>query len=64
MFRLVWTGSSNPTASGWGTKKERLITWPTRPTGIIEERNRIKERTMQLREQNYKKAIARAQTVA
>ena len=31
---------------------------------IIEERQRIKERTMKLRKQNYKKAIARVQTVA
>ena len=31
---------------------------------IIAERHRIKERTMKLRKRNYKKAIARAQTVA
>ena len=31
---------------------------------IIKERQRIKERTMKLRKRNYKKAIARAQTVA
>ena len=31
---------------------------------IIEERQRIKERTMKLRKQNYKKEIARTQTVS
>ncbi len=35
-----------------------------RSAKIIDERQRIKERTMKLRKRNYKKAIARAQTVA
>ncbi len=35
-----------------------------RAVKIIEERQRIKERTMKLRKRNYKKTIARAQTVA
>ena len=35
-----------------------------RNVSIIEQRQRIKERTMKLRKQIYKKAIARAQTVA
>ena len=35
-----------------------------RAARIIEERQRIKERTMKLRKRDYKKAIARAQTVA
>ncbi len=35
-----------------------------RAVSIIEERQRIKERTMKLRKRDYKKAIARAQTVA
>ena len=35
-----------------------------RAVRIIEERQRIKERTMKLRKREYKKAIARAQTVA
>jgi len=35
-----------------------------RAVKIIEERNRIKERTMKLRKGNDKKAIARALTVA
>jgi putative transposase len=35
-----------------------------RAVRILEERDRIKERTMKLRKRNYKKAIARAQTVS
>ena len=35
-----------------------------RAAQILEERNRIKERTMKLRKRNYKKAIARAQTMS
>ena len=35
-----------------------------RAVSIIEERQRIKERTMKLRKRNYKKAIARLQTVS
>jgi RHS repeat-associated protein len=33
MFRLEWTISTNPTASGWGTRKETGNTWATRPSG-------------------------------
>ena len=35
-----------------------------RAAKIHEERERIKERTMKLRKRNYRKAIARAQTVS
>ncbi|MEK0338254.1 MAG: integrase core domain-containing protein, partial [Nitrosopumilus sp.] len=35
-----------------------------RAAQILEERNRIKERTMKLRKRNYKKAIAKAQTMS
>ena len=35
-----------------------------RATRIIGQRQRFKERTMKLRKQNYRKAIARAQTVS
>lgn len=34
-----------------------------RVTQILEERNKIKERTMKLRKRNYKMVIAREQTV-